>query len=113
MKGVASALLPLGEEEQSLRSRSAHTCSVTSHLFAATLWTLILVFYLRGASLGWGSSPCIIPPSEQPEQLCGAVTPVKRLNEHIPIPLADGGSNLEQKTLLEAPLPLPTQRAEF
>lgn len=113
MKGAASALLPLGEEEQSLRPRSEHTCSMTSPLFAATLWTLILVFYLRGASLGWDSSPCIIPPSEQPEQLCGAATLVKRLNKYIPTPLADGGSNLEQKTLLEAPLPLPMQRAEF
>lgn len=51
--------------------------------FAAPLWTLILVFYPRGAGY---TRPQIIPPSELPEQFYEAATLVKMLNEHFPSP---------------------------
>lgn len=104
MKGLVSAhpfILP-EENEQSLRYRSEQTSSknLLLPLFGLRFWCFTLEEQ--------GARACIIPPSEQPEQLYGAAILDKMLSEQFPILLPDGGSKVDQKTLLEAPLPLST-----
>lgn len=65
MKGLASALQPRGEDEQSLRSKSEQTSSKKKLLPLFGLWFWCFTLEEQG------TRPWIIPPSELPEQFWG------------------------------------------